>query len=35
MRLARLMAYDWYRTISPNDLDALVAYLRTLLPALP
>jgi len=31
--LVRTMAFDWYRSISPADLDALVAYLRTLKPA--
>jgi mono/diheme cytochrome c family protein len=34
-RLVRLMAFDWYKNISPNDLDALVAYLRTLKAATP
>ena len=34
-RLARLMAFDWYRNIDRGDLDALVAYLRTLQPATP
>jgi mono/diheme cytochrome c family protein len=33
--LVRLMAFDWYQTISDSDLDALVAYLRTLKPATP
>ena len=33
--LVRLMAFDWYRTISDRDLDMLVAYLRTLKPAVP
>ena len=33
--LVRLMAFDWYQTISDRDLDALVAYLRTLKPAVP
>jgi hypothetical protein len=26
------MAYSYYRSITPEDLDALVAYLRTLPP---
>lgn len=30
--LVRLMAFDWYKNISDADLDALVAYLRTLKP---
>ncbi len=34
-RLALLMAFDWYRTVSKPDLDAVVAYLRTLPPAKP
>jgi mono/diheme cytochrome c family protein len=34
-RLVLLMAFDWYRNINPNDLDAVVAYLRTLKPATP
>jgi len=29
-RLVRVMAFDWYRNVSASDLDALVAYLRTL-----
>jgi mono/diheme cytochrome c family protein len=33
--LVQLMAFDWYQTISDADLDALVAYLRTLKPAVP
>lgn len=33
--LVLLMAFDWYRNISSADLDALVAYLRTLRPATP
>ena len=32
-RLVLLMAFDWYKNIDPSDLDALVAYLRTLQPA--
>ena len=28
--LVRMMAFDWYKNVSPSDLDALVAYLRTL-----
>jgi mono/diheme cytochrome c family protein len=34
-RLVLLMAFDWYKNITPTDLDALVAYLRTLKPAKP
>ncbi len=34
-RLALLMAFDWYKTIGKADLDAVVAYLRTLPPAKP
>ena len=34
-RLVRVMAFDWYKTIRSGDLDALVAYLRTLKPATP
>jgi mono/diheme cytochrome c family protein len=30
--LVRLMAFDWYQNISPDDLDDLVAFLRTLKP---
>jgi mono/diheme cytochrome c family protein len=33
--LVRLMAFDWYRHARRSDLDALVAYLRTLKPATP
>ena len=33
--LTRLMAFDWYQTIGDSDLDALVAYLRSLRPAVP
>jgi mono/diheme cytochrome c family protein len=33
--LVRLMAFDWYRNTRKDDLDALVAYLRTLKPATP
>jgi mono/diheme cytochrome c family protein len=33
--LVPLMAFDWYKNISADDLDALVAYLRTLKPAMP
>ena len=29
------MAFDWYKNIDKADLDALVAYLRTLPPAKP
>ena len=31
-RLVRTMAFDWYAKIAPEDLDALVAYLRTVKP---
>jgi mono/diheme cytochrome c family protein len=31
-RLARTMPFDWYAKIKPADLDAIVAYLRTLPP---
>ncbi|HMK68342.1 MAG TPA: c-type cytochrome [Stellaceae bacterium] len=31
--LVLLMAFDWYKHISDADMDALVAYLRTLKPA--
>ena len=34
-KLVLLMAFDWYKNITPNDLDAIVAYLRTLKPAVP
>ncbi len=34
-RLVLLMAFDWYKNVSPTDLDAVVAYLRTLKPATP
>lgn len=34
-QLVRLMAFDWYKNIEMSDLDALVAYLRTLKPAKP
>jgi mono/diheme cytochrome c family protein len=30
--LAHTMPYDWYKRIAPADLDAIVAYLRTLPP---
>ena len=33
--LVRTMAFDWYRHTRRQDLDALVAYLRTLKPATP
>ena len=33
--LVPLMAFEWYKNISTDDLDALVAYLRTLKPATP
>jgi mono/diheme cytochrome c family protein len=28
--LVRIMAFDWYKNVSPSDLDDLVTYLRTL-----
>jgi mono/diheme cytochrome c family protein len=31
-KLTRTMAFDWYARIAPADLDALVAYLRSLKP---
>ena len=31
-RLVRLMAFDWYKNIKDDDLNALVAYSRTLKP---
>lgn len=31
-RLVRTMAFDWYARIAPGDLDAIVAYLRSLKP---
>jgi mono/diheme cytochrome c family protein len=34
-RLVPLMAFEWYKNISADDLDALVAYFRRLKPALP
>ena len=34
-RLVLLMAFDWYKNVSVSDLDAVVAYLRTLKPATP
>ena len=30
--LVRLMAFDWYKNISDEDMDDLVAFLRTLKP---
>lgn len=35
MSVVRFMAFDWYKHSSSADLDALVAYLRTLKPAAP
>jgi len=32
-KLVRTMAFDWYAKIAPADLDAIVAYLRSLKPA--
>ena len=34
-RLVLLMAFDWYKHVRTADLDAVVAYLRTLQPATP
>ena len=34
-QLVRIMPFDWYKNTSQPDLDALVAYLRTLKPAKP
>jgi len=31
-QLVRLMAFDWYKTVRDDDMNALVAYLRTLKP---
>jgi hypothetical protein len=31
-KLARTMPFDWYAKIAPADLDAIVAYLRSLKP---
>ena len=31
-KLVRTMAFDWYAKIAPQDLDAIVAYLRSLKP---
>ena len=31
-QLVRLMAFDWYKTMRDNDMNALLAYLRTLQP---
>lgn len=33
--LVPLMAFDWYKRIEDRDMDALIAYLRTLKPAVP
>jgi mono/diheme cytochrome c family protein len=33
--LVSVMGFEWYKNISSDDLDALVAYLRTLKPAMP
>jgi mono/diheme cytochrome c family protein len=33
--LVPVMAFEWYKNMSSNDLDALVVYLRTLKPAMP
>lgn len=33
--LVRIMAFDWYQNINNRDMNALVAYLRTLKPAVP
>ena len=31
-QLVRQMAFDWYKTMRDNDMNALLAYLRTLKP---
>jgi hypothetical protein len=31
-KLAGPMPYDWYANITPADLDAIVAYMRTIKP---
>ena len=31
-RLSPAMPYPWYKTMAPADLDAIVAYLRTMPP---
>ena len=31
-KLAGPMPYDWYAKMTPGDLDAIVAYLRTIKP---
>jgi mono/diheme cytochrome c family protein len=31
-RLTRTMPFDWYAKVTPADLDAIVAYLRSLPP---
>jgi hypothetical protein len=31
--MTRTMPFDWYKGIAPADLDAIVAFLRTLKPA--
>ena len=28
-QMVRLMAFDWYKTMRDNDMNALMAYLRT------
>jgi len=33
--LVPVMAFEWYKNMSSDDLDALVTYLRTLKPAVP
>jgi mono/diheme cytochrome c family protein len=33
--LIRLMAFDWYKNIDNSDYGAMIAYLRTLKPAIP
>jgi hypothetical protein len=32
-KLVRTMPFDWYAKIAPDDLDSIVAYLRSLPPA--
>jgi mono/diheme cytochrome c family protein len=34
-RLGGVMAFAWYRTVNDRDMDALIAYLRTLKPVRP
>ena len=32
-RLTRTMPFDWYAKMKPSDVDAIVAYLRSLKPS--